>query len=1318
MITRSSVMSWLRGHPRTALAALAGLVFAGAVISQSAPAPLSIPTVALASEPLYLQGLKAKPTLTLALSVEYPTTGAAYRNDDYSASTEYVGYFDPNGCYSYQTAQNYYVREASSQTSNGQPTRTCSSSSHFSGNFLNWATASSIDILRYSLTGGDRVSDTASLTVLQRAYLRKDFFKSSAYFKVKTLAATAQAGTVPSALRGNFALQITNCKNLVFYGSGTNGTAGAAGCDDPQQNANLATHQVRVKVCDNGDAQSRPTYCQRYPNNAFKPVGNLQKYSDRLRVAVFGYLMEDGTARYGGVLRAPMKYVGPTAYDSDYNAIAGVNPQREWDVDTGVFIENPMGDAMGISGAINYINRFGRTGTTLGRYKSNDPVSELYYEALRYLQGLSPTPQAINNLTEAIKDGYPVYTSWTDPHPAVTNQTNYACVANNILTIGDIFTHADKSVPGNSRTEGNDFARAANTGANEPDFAAWTRKVGELETNAWGNYNPLPESSLANLQNYSSGRDNGFYIAGMAYWANTNDIRGQGSESLRRPGMKARTFMIDVNENSKSSNLTDRRRNQFYLAAKYGGFDRNRALSVSNGMVPFRTADNQPDDSIWGELRASGAMEAKTYFLASDAKALLKALDDVFAKASTVTGNIAGGSVSGQVASADDALEVYQGSFDPTTWAGDVTATPITLGADGGLVQGNPTWRASAGLATRAASDRNIVVGLPSGSAQAAADFQWANLPVVYQRALGRPLDQGNVADLTADEITTGRKRLAYLRGDDTYTAPMGWRVRSSKLGDIINSSVVYVGAPSSRILDSGYSTFYATNKDRVRAVYVGANDGMLHAFHAGAVDTSGNRTGGTGRELFAYIPSFVVRNLYKLAESSYTHQSYVDASPSVAEAQVGTNWKTVLVSGAGGGGQGVFALDVTNPNAFSSSKVLWEFSDADDVDVGNIIGRPQILKMRTSAPDAETPTYKWFAVFASGVNSYSNANSDSRFAYGGTGNNNDGSDDNRGNPVLFILDLSKPASDAWRLNTNYYKVALPNLDTAAKGMVGFAAKGGRYGEVTQIYAGDLQGNLWKLDFSKTGSANWNYNTTLVANNGQPIFTAAVGSTRQPITMEPELAYGPNGSTIVLFGTGKFLEQSDVNSSNFTTQSVYALMDDGVHTVSGRSALRSLSVSSGVISGTAFVWGFPTSASDTATKPGWYFDFPNSSSTGERQISGFALLSGQVFFGSILPATTSCEAGSGNVYAVALPSGSGTVTRSIIGIQGEPSVIQVARTVGDATSAGLRTQTTRYRVITKGSDGIGTGTNPQVESSEEVGRYGWREIVNYKALRN
>lgn len=85
----------------------------------------------------------------------------------------------------------------------------------------------------------------------------------------------------------------------------------------------------------------RTDFCLRYPNGNYKPVGNLQKFSDRVRVAAFGYLIDNQQSRYGGVLRAPMKYVGPRTFDADGVLSAIANPNLEWSESTGVFAVNP-----------------------------------------------------------------------------------------------------------------------------------------------------------------------------------------------------------------------------------------------------------------------------------------------------------------------------------------------------------------------------------------------------------------------------------------------------------------------------------------------------------------------------------------------------------------------------------------------------------------------------------------------------------------------------------------------------------------------------------------------------------------------------------------------------------------------------------------------------------------------------------------------------------------------------------------------------------------------------------------------------------------
>lgn len=1385
-------------------------------LSQGATTPPSMPAVSLANEPLYARGVRAKPTLTLALSVEFPTVGQAYPSTDaYATTKEYIGYFDPAGCYTYIDANKRFERTSTATN------HTCGGTLGFSGNFMNWASTSAIDILRYGLTGGDRITDTASETVLQRAVIPTNFYNSN-NFTSRSVDRTLAAGAIPAAVlnghTGN--VYVANCLNRVFFG-----TAQAGNCDAPGNNGNLGTpaaaptsnagfilcalegdrcdlpnsstkqviyganssyvvrtvtdrircendkfggdpipnvakacyyrdvptavpvnntsdpyYTVRVSVCNSSSGSltdPRPDLCVRYPNGNFKPVGNLQKYSDRVRVAAFGYLRDDDINRYGGVLRAPMKYVGPKAYDANFTLLSGANAAREWDELTGVFMENPnptyetTGTSTGfpVSGVTNYLNRFGRTGSTPGVYKTHDPVGELYYEALRYLQGLPPTAAAVSGLTAADtkKDGFPVYESWVDPHPAVSGlgtTGDYSCVKNNLLTIGDVNTHADKTIPGNTRTGNGDSARSASIASNEPDFKAWTRIVGAFEANrATETYSFKPTSGPAvtvavDNPNTTLNSDrwgieqsvyppccngNSYYMAGMAYWANTHDIRGTDwtDTTKRRPGMRVKTFFVDVNEHGQQTNDSTRRDNQFYLASKYGGF-----RDESEKGNPFYKADGTADNGIWQQSNG----DAKTYFLAGDPLALLASLDTIFQQIASEASSIAGGAITTQTLTSAGG-NIYQATFDPSDWSGDVISYTLGLNADGSVALGTSqtaAWRAGAVLDARTTA-RNIVVGkdVPT-AAGAAVNFEWNSLSTAQQIALQKP----SAAASAPDSAASGAQRLDYIRGDRSLEIPAGpYRKRASRLGDIVNSGVVFKGAPTLGINDSGYAAFHAANKNRTHALYVGANDGMLHAFDA----TSGS-------ELFAYIPNFLMSHLSLLASDTYSHQrNYVDATPVVGEADLGTpgspSWKTVLVSGVGGGGQGVFALDVTNPSGFTAASVLWEFTDANDPALGNVVGRPQILKIRTSAHTATTATYKWFAVFASGVNNYV---ADGQFSA-------------TGDPALFFLDLSKPAGTSWAEGSNYFKITFPQASTTlATGMVGFSATGGHAGEVGQIYAGDLQGNLWKLDFMPNPAANAtavNVSARLAGaaaalSASNPLFVAKTTSTAlQPISMEPSLLVGPNRSTIVAFGTGKFLETSDTNGS-YATQSVYAILDNNAVAIPGRGRLNVVTqnTTTGALSANSFAWGVPSSDTDTSVRAGWYLDFANSATTGERQISGMGLFGSRLIFGSVIPAQGGCDEGGGNLYIVTQTGGIGSSTTSTVGILGAPFVLQTGSAhVTGSDSTGLRKRTTTGQVILQGSSGLTTFSDPSsggvMSHTDSVGRLSWRLINNFQEIK-
>lgn len=1322
---------------------LAGLAAAATlVVGQASP-----PLVDLATEPLYMNGAKAKGNLTIALSVEFPTVGQTYR-DDFDATKEYVGYFDPRACYRHVPGSGgigAYFDWAGSPAGNGD----CGGGG-FNGNFMNWATSSAIDILRYGLTGGNRVLDEDTgnhRTVVERAWLPDNFYRSSSFFGVKRISKTVAQRMVETSLFNKItgdSLWIFNCKNRVYFSTRDDTSGGT--CDRPHgtsatsndhpfligSTANQTFYEVRNLVCDPNSANNRlMTYnpatkewkglCLRYPSGRFKPVGQFQVNSESLRVAVLGYLQDDVNTRYGGVLRSPMKYLGPRAFDQSNNLIAGTNPRAEWNATTGKFIEDPQaGDTQygnqgyPRSGAIMYINKFGTLDpANIGNYKSFDPVSELYYEALRYLQGKQPTTQAtsgvIGNVASdrTLTENFPVYRTWTDPFTGFQDSSGDgpSCLRNNILTIADVFTHADHSIPGSTRSQTGDFTRGAET-TPPLDVLQWTRVVGGFESNTRVTYTDSKGRAqttsnlsgntvfpgLENIQNQLTGAGNGSYhIAGLAYWANTQPFHPTF------PKARVKTFSIDVNENRASDSRTFRQQRQLYLAAKYGGFEDRAADQTGN---PFQPGSNV----LW----QGSDGDAKNYFLVSDAKKFLDSLAEVFARVVEETGSIAGGAISTTRLTATESASVYQARFNPVAnfWSGRLNKFPVRLAADGvtPVVGTTATWEAGDVLTDRVQADfganRNIVIGPPLGQQGTTVPtrFVWSELPPAHQ----------NVLNTTPEGVTDtlGELRVAWLRGDRRQelaaATPTGiFRPRDIVLGDIVNSGIVFVGKPSLNTAGADFRAFFETNKNRRPVLYVNANDGMLHAFYDD-----------NGQEAFAYVPGFLASKLPVLPSLDYVHTSLADATPVVADAFFRGRWRTTLVSGVGGGAQGVYALDVTNPSTFDASKVLWEFTDRDHPAMGNVIGAPRILKFRVQASSSTTPTYKYVAVVANGVNNYAP----------------DGFAHATGNPSLFFLDLGFQPSltQGWQEGTNFWRIEIPQTDnTIAKGLVGFSSvRNGATGAVDTLYAGDMQGNLWKFDFSTLGfaslgtSAATNFSRFNTMSADAPMFSARIGSAPQPITGEPVVVNSFGGQKAVAFGTGKFLETADTVVPIGTTATFYAVMDPGTTPVSGRAVLEtgSANASTGQVSVPPFTWG-----TTTGTKAGWYLDFDPA--IAERQVSEITGVGGRILFGSIFPTRGSCGEGGGRLYAVDPLTGDGLFGESQVGVLAAPLVIplgSLALTRSDTT--GQRIATRRWGIITMGSKGVAGKSQiidseaaSKLEENSVKGRLSWRQINNFQA---
>lgn len=1330
------------------LLALSSIVFIGGSVAQATRTTIDLRTGPIINS-------NDVSNLALVLSVEFPTTGAAYKSN-FVDGTKYMGYFDSKTCYRYNhggTAtrdDDFFERTGPTDASYYCNTGASGVGTGFSGNYLNYALTSSIDILRLALTGGDRVVDSAGVTVLQRAVLTGDgdpatnpsFYNNSQNFPNRSL----PAGVLTSRLTpfgSSQAISINSCKDEFYIATSNSGS-----CTTPANNLTITTAsgatiatalKARVKVCDSVEGPVRTDLCQQYPDGNYKPVGEIQRNADKVRVAAFGYLLPGNNDNwYGGVLRAPMKFAGPNVKDPSTGVISN-NTQTEWSQSTGVFVDNPMSEAsFSYSGVINYLNRFGRT----GQYKRHDPVGELYYESVRYFQGLQPTAAAYSNNSSYL-DGFPTYSTWTDPM-----QTS--CQRNYSLTIGDHQSAKDGELPGSTISG----QTRSFTAADIVNATTWTNIVSSFETNGGlaytdsqgraqvangnaasgatgvvaGNTNLATKTQAGQVSN---GNNVTYLWAGVAYWANTQPIRTD------KPLARIRSYVIDVNEGNEPS--PPNRQRALYLAGKYGGFadvgtDGSHTTGDGN---PFKTYVNgvaTPSNDEW--LAADGSTYPVGYFLASQPERLITAIKRIFAEAAKPSGNLAGGSLSvSRLNTANQSGSFYQSKLNATDWSGSVVRTELLYNTvtqklepssvpiwDSGIIlTGSRTTTTTLSPMPLPADRKIFTLNRTTGLG---VSFTWANLETAVQTAL-KTDPATNLVETDAD----GQDRLSYLRGDrGTVGGVPGtiadasrqseargdFRGRRNIMGDVINSAPVLKAGASADIVDASYQTFYNANKNRVGTVYVGANDGMLHAFRAAASKTDPDN----GKEIFAYIPRAVATKLNKLTNPAYTKEAFVDATPVVAEAQLyrpstgSVTWGTVLASGMGGGAQGLFALDVTDPSTFGTQNVLWEFTDADDPEMGNIIAEPKIVKLAMNGVNSTTPNYKWFVMVTSGYNNYQV----------------DGSQSTDGRQLLYLLSLEKAPGQAWVLGGNYFKIrATDSTFTSTTVATGMSMPGtaiGPAGNSLFAYAGDLQGNLWRFDLSGP-STEWVENSTKTS----ILFIAknAAGTARQPITVVPVVTMSVAGGFQVTFGTGKFIEPIDSLASSAANQALYGVWDAadrmtvqrssttvGTTTVNGLIS-RTLSIVAGSVTTTITISGSNFSFGTVPTTyRGWYVDFSNNM---ERVAVDPVVDSGLLAINSSIPGGDPCTAtGNANQYRMNPRTGltfTSTGNNNLQGYLGSASLLEV----GD-TAWGKRDNSGRYlvtRKINSISAGVGGGVTG-LESTVQTlgGRISWREITNFQ----
>jgi len=745
------------------------------------------------------------------------------------------------------------------------------------------------------------------------------------------------------------------------------------------------------------------------------------------------------------------------------------------------------------------------------------------------------------------------------------------------------------------------------------------------------------------------------------------------------------------------------------------------------------------NESTIDDVRHAAYNGRGLFLNAQDPDTLIKSLNDAI---QDIQGRTASSSsVAVNSGSYTSLAMVFQAQFNSQTWVGRINGYPLKSNgsvdsAGNALASVVPVWT------DRVIMTHNGTKGVP---------FRW---------------DKGITASQKT-ELTDTPELLDYIRGDTSNEeVGKGYRKREiwdtegagSHLGDIVNSSPAYVGEPEFRYPDVNFESVsyssYRLDPDgdgiskkvgnntfrRLPMLYAGSNDGMLHGFK---VDPDTSVTD-FGKEVFAYVPRGVMKRLPDLADKNYRHAYTVDGAPSVGDAFFGGAWHTVLTSGLNAGGQGVYALDITKPQRITSEAkaeadkvVLWDFTDAEDKDLGYTYGKPAIVKANNG---------KWVAIFGNG---YNNTASDGNVG-GGT-------------PVLYIRDLETGA-DLRKFDTK----ANVRLDSSATPTLipnGLSAPttldvNGDF-KADYVYAGDLEGNLWKFDISNTDPSKWKiaHGTSV---KPEPLFTACsdvacTDSNRQPITVKPEVGLNKGAfGHIVYFGTGSYVYS--VDSLNTQLQTLYGIWDKNLP--SGFSKFNKFHLlqqeiqkekdfpytdpltSKSVPSWQRLVTNYPITWHETSGVPkdndldlkvdahlGWYLnlvDTDTNSLAGERGIVNPVLRGDMVIFNTVIPNKDPCSDG-GDGWVMTLWASSGSRPPSddpYIDVNNDSIIdgkdlVTFSKSATNVASAGTKILSLGECVFYTLADGsevcliADPGSEPKplkVKSQHDLGRWMWQEL--------
>lgn len=558
--------------------------------------------------------------------------------------------------------------------------------------------------------------------------------------------------------------------------------------------------------------------------------------------------------------------------------------------------------------------------------------------------------------------------------------------------------------------------------------------------------------------------------------------------------------------------------------------------------VPANAAWNDPTDAEDADriddLLHAAVNGRGTFVSASNPSEFAAGLGEALAAIAQRTSsysNVASNSVS-----LNSGSKVFNASFVSGAWTGLLTARPVTASG----VSNTVSWTSS----IPAWATRKIFTSTGTGGTEFPSSTQETALA-----RIGGPVNYP----------VSGADNASYIKGEVRLEERNGGllRNRTSILGDIVGSSPAYVSDTNT--------------------LYVGANDGMLHAFDAG-----------TGVEQFAYVPRIVnMGNLSTLSRGDYAHKFFVDGPISVSSRAL-TPGRNILVGTLGKGGKGIYALDVSAPAAATASSIhKWELAETPGSNMGLVLGKPILAKVQGGSTAA---------IIGNGINSANER------------------------AVLVVLDVDTGAVIR-EIDTGAGSTAAPNGLSAPTGIYGPDGK-----TLAYVYAGDMLGNVWKFNLSGSTPGSWSVTR---------LFTALDANGKaQPITGGLSIATNPSTrKRWVFFGTGRYLTASDADSTNTDVHSMYGVIDED--TAYGRSNLtqRTIAVTNETVSGYP-VRAFEEKASLPTTSKGWFIDLPVS---GERIVQDAQVVSTFLITASMVPTGNACDA-NGTGFINALDAFTGT----------------------------------------------------------------------------